>query len=641
VPTSSTTRRSAATSKADALLRLALEASSEVIFTTDRDGVFNYVNPEFVKVYGYTPSEVIGLATPRMLKGGGTSPQEYDTFWRQLADQRVVRREFVNKTKDGAMVHVESSANPIVENGTCVGFLAVQHDITQRKATETALRESEARYRTLAEAAHDSIFIVNRRSEIEYANAVSADRFGIRREDVIGRRLDDVFPPAAAAEMWREIALVFESGRRHSFESRFNTPRGELWLETWLVPMPDTGAGCNAVMGVARDISDRALLQQQFVQAQKMEAIGRLAGGIAHDFNNLLTAILGYSELLLDRVRGDESLAGDVEEVKKAGERAARLTKQLLAFSRQQVLEPQIVDLNAVVAELTKLLDRVIGEDVRLEVVTYPGLLRVRVDPGQVEQLILNLAVNARDAMPQGGSLRITTASAAIDEDFARRHAGAVPGQFVAISVADNGCGMSSDVLAHVFEPFFTTKPAGKGTGLGLSTVFGVVRQSGGFVAVDSAVGVGTTFTAYLPVTADSSPLGAAVVATTDGSGKETILLVEDEVGVRQLMQRTLERRGYRVLAATSAADAMRVAESADQIDLLLSDVVMPDASGPELAQRMLRLRPALRVLYVSGFPNRVGAAGSGLSRHAAMLPKPFAPHVLALKVRECLDTRS
>ncbi len=610
-----------------------------MIFTTDREGVFNYVNPEFVKVYGYTPSEVVGRATPRMLKGGRTSSDEYDAFWRQLANQQVVRREFVNKTKDGAMVHVESSANPIVENGMCVGFLAVQRDITRRKATETALRESEARYRTLAEAAHDSIFIVNRRSEIEYANAVSAERFGVRT-DAIGRKLDEVFPPKAAAEMWRELCQVFDTGRRHSFESRFDSPRGALSLETWLVPMPDTGAGCNAVMGVARDITDRALLQQQFVQAQKMEAIGRLAGGIAHDFNNLLTAILGYSELLLDRVRGDESLAADVEEVKKAGESAARLTKQLLAFSRQQVLAPQVVDLNAIVAELKKLLDRVIGEDVRLDVVTYPGLLRVRVDPGQVEQLILNLAVNARDAMPQGGTLRITTASATIDDDFARRHAGAVPGQFVAISVADDGCGMSADVLAHIFEPFFTTKPVGKGTGLGLATVFGVVRQSGGFLTVDSVLGVGTTFTAYLPVTAER-PVGAENAATTDGTGTETILLVEDEEGIRQLMQRTLERRGYRVLAATSAADALRLAESADQIDLLLSDVVMPDVSGPELAQRMLRLRPAMQVLYVSGFPNRVGAGSTGLSRHAAMLPKPFAPHTLALKVRECLDTRS
>jgi two-component system cell cycle sensor histidine kinase/response regulator CckA len=553
----------------------------------------------------------------------------------------VVRREFVNKTKDGVMVHVESSANPIVDNGMCVGFLAVQRDITRRKETETALRESEARYRTLAEAAHDSIFIVNRRGQIEYVNAVSLERFGLRSQSVIGRTIEEVFPPAAAAEIWRQLSHVFETRQRHSVEARFNTPQGELWLETWLVPMPDTGTGCDAVMGVARDISDRALLQQQFAQAQKMEAIGRLAGGIAHDFNNLLTAILGYSELLLDRVRGDESLAADVEEVKKAGESASRLTKQLLAFSRQQALAPQIVDLNAIVAELKKLLDRVIGEDVHLDVVTYPGLLRVRVDPGQVEQLILNLAVNARDAMPQGGNLRIATASATIDDDFARRHAGAVPGQYVAISVADNGCGMSSDVLAHMFEPFFTTKPVGKGTGLGLATVFGVVRQSGGFLTVDSAVGVGTTFTAYLPVTTENHSDGSADTAVRDATGKETILLVEDEAGIRRLMQRTLERRGFRVLAATSAADAMRWAESPEHIDLLLSDVVMPDVSGPELAQRMLRLRPAMRVLYVSGFPNRVGSGSSGLSRNAALLPKPFAPHVLALKVRECLDTRS
>jgi two-component system, cell cycle sensor histidine kinase and response regulator CckA len=633
-----------ATSERDALsrLRLALEASGEVIFTTDTAGVFTYVNPEFEKVYGYSSSEVVGRSTPRLLKGGATSVDEYRSLWQKLANHEVVLREFVNSTKDGRLVQVESSANPIVEDGICVGFLAVQRDITHRKAIETALRESEARYRTLAEAAPDSIFIVNRDATIEYANAISAERFGLRAEDVVGRTLHEVLPAGPASDIWRELLQVFETGQRHSFEATFGTPKGDLWLEAWLVPMPLDGSGRSAVMGVARDISDRVRLQQQFVQAQKMEAIGRLAGGIAHDFNNLLTAILGYSELLLDRVRHDASLAADVEEVKKAGERASRLTKQLLAFSRQQVLEPQVVDLNAIVTEMQKLLVRVIGEDVRLDVITEPGLLRVTVDPGQIEQLILNLAINARDAMPQGGSLRITTATATVDEELARRHHGASPGQFVAVSVADSGCGMPADVLAHIFEPFFTTKPAGKGTGLGLATVFGVVKQSGGFMTVASTVGAGSTFTAYVPVTSKSTDASRPQEPGTDGMARETILLVEDEVGIRQLMQRTLERRGYTVLAATSGDDAMRIAGSwSGEIHLLLSDVVMPDVSGPALAQRMIRLRPLMRVLYVSGFPNRVGAGTHVLSRHAALLSKPFAPHALALKVRECLDTRS
>jgi PAS domain S-box-containing protein len=622
-------------------LRMALEASGEVIFMTDDGGVINYVNPEFVRVYGYTAAEVVGIHTPRILKGGGTPADDYATFWNRLTSHEVVRREFVNRTKSGAMVHVESSANPIVANGACIGFLAVQRDVTQRKAIETALRESEDRYRTLAEAAHDSIFIVNRESEIVYANAVSLERFGKRMDEALGRKLHDVFPPATAAEMWRELTEVFDTGERRRFETHFDTARGELWLETWVVPMPDEGAGLSAVMGVSRDISERKQLEQQFVQAQKMEAIGRLAGGIAHDFNNLLTAIMGYSELLVPRVRQDASLASDVEEIRKAGERASRLTRQLLAFSRQQVLEPRILDVNVLVNDLKNMLDRLIGEDVHIEVETEPDLESVKADPSQVEQLILNLVVNARDAMPQGGRLRLTTASATLGEEAAKRHDGAAPGRYVSIAIADSGSGMSPEVLAHIFEPFFTTKPAGKGTGLGLATVFGVVKQSGGYLTIESALGAGTTITAHLPVAAESRGASAAPRRGAIENGHETILLVEDEPGIRRLMQRVLEDRGYRVLAADSALHAMALAESSPgDIDLLLSDVIMPDTSGPELAQRIVRVRPAIRVLYVSGFPNRLGLGG-GVSSRAAFLPKPFAPQALALKVRECLASRS
>jgi PAS domain S-box-containing protein len=621
---------------------MALEASGEVIFMTDSRGVINYVNPEFERVYGYAAAEVVGVHTPRVLKSGETPSDEYAAFWRHLSNHTVVRREFVNRTKTGKTVHVESSANPIIADGACVGFLAVQRDITQRRAIETALRESEARYRTLADAAHDSIFIVNRDAEIEYANTATLERFGKRSEEALGRTLYDVFPAATATEMWRGLVQVFETGERHQFETRFDTPRGDLWLETWVVPMPGGGAGPVAVMGVSRDISERKRLEQQFVQAQKMEAIGRLAGGIAHDFNNLLTAIMGYSELLVPRVRQDASLAADVEEIRKAGERASRLTRQLLAFSRQQVLEPRILDLNVVVNDLKNMLDRLIGEDVHIEVVTEPDLECVKADPGQVEQLILNLVVNARDAMPQGGRLRLTTASATLDEAAARRHDGAAPGRYISIAIADSGCGMSKEVLAHVFEPFFTTKPAGKGTGLGLATVFGVVKQSGGFLTVESAPGAGTTITAHLPVAAENRAPAQSTPRRETENGHETILLVEDEPGIRRLMQRVLEDRGYRVLAADSALHAMALAESSSgDIDLLLSDVIMPDTSGPELAQRIVRFRPAIRVLYVSGFPNRLGLGRGAVSSRAAFLAKPFAPHALALKVRECLASRS
>jgi two-component system cell cycle sensor histidine kinase/response regulator CckA len=620
-------------------LRLAVEASGEVIFMTDADGTITYVNPEFVRLYGYGPSELIGRSTPRILKGGSVSSEDYSSFWRELRSREVVRREFVNRTKAGVTVQIEGSANPILMNGELVGFLAVQRDVTARKATEAALRESEARYRALAEAAHDSIFIVTSDGRIEYANAVSLERFGLQAGS-IGQRLHEVFAPAAADEMWRELSTVFASGARHYFETGFDCPAGEIWLGAWIVPLARDETQPAAVMGVARDITDRKRLEREYAQAQKMEAVGRLAGGIAHDFNNLLTAILGYSEFLVDALRSQPHLAADVNEIKTAGERASRLTRQLLTFSRKQTFSPKVLDLNGVVTELQKMLQRIIGEDVLLDLEAEPQLAPIKVDPGQMEQLIVNLAVNARDAMPRGGSLRIRTANAELDTEFARRHEGAAPGRYVALSVQDSGCGMTADVLAHAFEPFYTTKPEGKGTGLGLSTVYGIVKQSGGYITIDSRPGAGTTVTTYLPVAGEApSALPGDQDPVKRLTGTETILLVEDEPGLRRLMQRTLQQYGYTVLNSLTPLDAIAVAATHPMpIDLLLSDVVMPGLCGPDLAQRIRRLRPAVKVLYVSGFAGHEVFDGGSVAAKGGLLAKPFTPHALATIVRECLD---
>jgi PAS domain S-box-containing protein len=606
---------------------------------TDAQGTITYVNPEFVRVYGYVPSEVVGLTTPRILKGGEVSADEYAMFWEELHHRQVVRREFVNRTKSGATVHIESSANPIVADDQLVGFLAVQRDISDRKATERALRESERRYRALADAAHDSIFIVTPDGRIAYANAASVARFSLRPDQVVGRRLHDVFAPAVADEMWCEVSTVFASGDRHYVEARFDTPAGELWLGTWLVPMSDDAATPDAVLGVARDLTDRKLLEREYAQAQKMEAIGRLAGGIAHDFNNLLTAILGYSELLLERVRQDPALVADVEEVRAAGERASRLTRQLLAFSRKQNLAPQLLSLDTVVKDLHKMLGRVLGEDIHIAIESVPALQQVTADPSQVEQIILNLAVNARDAMPRGGTLRIATANVIIDREYRRRHQDVLEGAYVSLVVQDSGVGMTPEVLARAFEPFFTTKPAGKGTGLGLATVYGIVKQSRGYITIDSELGRGTMVTIYLPaVEAPEGPAKSAPRAVAE-SGTETILLVEDEPGLRRLMQRTLERLGYSVLMTNDVWHALDVAERyAGPIHLLLSDVVMPGLSGPDLAQRLVRVRPEVAVLYVSGFPHHAAGGSGSVGSRTCFLAKPFTPQLLAAKVRQCLD---
>ncbi len=537
---------------------------------------------------------------------------------------------------------------PVVTSTATHQFPTSVRPLAAAFRTEPGPRQRESWYRTLAEAAHDSIYIVNNRGEIVYANAVSLERFGKRSTDVADRaKLSSVFPPATAATMWRELAQVFATGKRHRFETRFDTPSGELWLETWLVPVPEVDGETPAVMGVSRDISDRKLLERQFAQAQKMEAIGRLAGGIAHDFNNLLTAILGYTDLLADRIGSDPALTADLDEVKKAGLRASGLTRQLLAFSRQQKSEPRVLDLNALVGDVRRMLERVIGEDVATKVACPDPVVCIKADPTQIEQLILNLAVNARDAMPKGGRLTISTAVTLIDVAFARRHDDAKPGCYAALSVSDNGCGMSQDVLAHVFEPFFTTKAEGKGTGLGLAIVFAVVKECGGFLTIDSTPGVGTTVTAYFPAAAGAaSTVEAPSMPGTPkaDAGTETILIVEDAPAIRTLMKRTLESRGYHVLVAESALDAPAVAESyPGTIDLLLSDVIMPDLCGPDVAQHIVGLRPEMRVLYVSGFTNFSARVDNGfnLTRKTSFLPKPFTPHALAAKVRECLTARS
>ena len=389
-----------------------------------------------------------------------------------------------------------------------------------------------------------------------------------------------------------------------------------------------------------REKAERKQLEQQLRQAQKMEAIGQLTGGIAHDFNNMLTVILGYSELLLKSLLPDAPLRDHVEQVKEAGERAAALTGQLLAFSRKQVLQPKVLDLNAVLTNMDRMLQRLIGEDIALVAVPSPGLWRVYADPSQVEQVIMNLAVNARDAMPQGGKLTIETANVDLDAAYVRQHPGSKAGPHVMLAVSDTGCGMDAATQAHIFEPFFSTKEPGKGTGLGLSTVYGIVKQSGGYVWVYSEVGRGTAFKIYLPRIEDAVETvepGVAPARTVRGS--ETILLAEDDNRVRALIRSTLQANGYTVLEAHHGKHAIQVCEQhAGPIHLLVTDVVMPEMSGRELAERLKPSHPNIKVLFMSGYTDKAIVHNGELDPGIAFLQKPFTPDVLARKVREVLD---
>jgi PAS domain S-box-containing protein len=509
-----------------------------------------------------------------------------------------------------------------------------------RKRQEEALRASEARHRSLVESAV----------------------YGMYRSTIDGKFLDVnpalvkmlAYPSAedlVSVDMARDLYVEPEQ-RQTVIDAHLQTGHIESCEVRWKrkdgrpitvrlsgnVFKNELGEALGFEM-IAEDITERRTLEEQLRQSQKMEAVGRLAGGIAHDFNNLLTVIRGYSELVLDELGSADPLRNEVSEIQKAADRAASLTRQLLAFSRQQVLAPKILDLNLVVNNMDKLLHRLIGEDVDLFTVLEPGLGRVKADPGQIEQVIMNLAVNARDAMPQGGKLTIETANTDLDENYSRDHIAVKPGCYVMIAVSDTGVGMNDKVRARIFEPFFTTKEVGKGTGLGLSTVYGIVKQSGGYVWVYSEVGKGSSFKIYLPRVDAPAELAPSHAGTPARRGTETVLLVEDEDGVRALMRHVLHKHGYYVLEARHGGEALLTCERhQDKIDLLLTDVVLEQMSGRELAQRLQKLRPAMKVLYVSGYADDAIVHHGVLNAGMSFLQKPFTTEALARKIRYILD---
>jgi signal transduction histidine kinase len=394
------------------------------------------------------------------------------------------------------------------------------------------------------------------------------------------------------------------------------------------------------VQGIARDVTERKLLEEQLRQSQKMEAIGQLAGGVAHDFNNLLTAINGYSSLALQRLEDGHPIKSYLEEVKKAGDRAANLTRQLLAFGRKQILQPLALNLNSVVSDMNKMLRRLIGEDILLTAKLSSDIGKVMADPGQIEQVLLNLIVNARDAMPRGGNLTIETRNVELDEEYGSKHVGVVPGKYVLLAVSDTGEGMSQEVQRRIFEPFFTTKEKGKGTGLGLSTVYGIIQQSGGNIWVYSESGKGTTFKVYLPrVVSETAESGEKTLELAPRGGTETVLLVEDEAVVRGLARRILEQAGYSVIEAAKGDEALQACEEhGDEIDLLLTDVVMPEMSGKDLADRLRSQHPELRMLFMSGYTDEAIVHHGVLDSTVEFIQKPFTPSGLLKKVRDVLD---
>jgi two-component system, cell cycle sensor histidine kinase and response regulator CckA len=550
----------------------------------------------------------------------------------------------VEAMKSGAADYL-SKANVSVETleRAVRHAFALHEQDRQRRQAEDALRASEERFRALVENSSDGLLLIDSEARVTYTTPASERHFGWKADQMIGRSVFDFLDPEDRETVSvRMTEALRRPGRVVTAEGRFRHADGSWRIMEGVAVNRLTDRSVRAIIVNVRDLTERRKLEDQLRQSQKMEAIGQLAGGIAHDFNNLLTAILGYCNLMLDDIPMDNPLRTDLEEIRHAGERAAALTRQLLAFSRRQMLQPQIVDINAIVRQLEKLLRRLLSADVELVTALAPSLPTVKVDPVSIEQVLMNLAVNARDAMPHGGRLTIETAAVDLDEGYTVNHAGVVPGRYIMIALSDTGEGMDEATRSRIFEPFFTTKEQGKGSGLGLATVYGIVKQSGGHIWVYSEPGHGTVFKVYLPhAEAATAALPRDEQPAALKKGWETVLLVEDENAVRALAREVLRRHGYVVLEARHGVDALRLAERhPDDIHLMITDVVMPHMGGRELAERLATARPKMKVLFMSGYTDQ-----AVMHRHitpgSAFLQKPFTPEAFARKVRMVLDAEA
>ena len=523
----------------------------------------------------------------------------------------------------------------------------LQTEVLDRKAAEAELAKQRSFLRQVIDLNPNFIFAKDRDGRFTLVNQALADAFGTSVADLLGKTDNDLTPQTEEIDHFRNDDLEVFNTLREKFipEETITNQQGEvLWLQTVKRPILSDDGTATQILGIATDITARkkteealSRSEEQLRQAQKMEAVGKLAGGVAHDFNNLLTAIIGHSEMCLRRLTREDGLYSHVEQIQKAGDRAAGLTRQLLAFSRKQILQPKVIDLNSIVGDLSLMLQRLIGEDIDLMMRLAPNVGKVKADPNQVEQVLMNLAVNARDAMPNGGKLTIETSNVYLSDEFASDHVTVASGHYVMLAVSDSGVGMDAATKARIFEPFFTTKEVGKGTGLGLSTVYGIVKQSGGSIWVYSELGSGTTFKIYLPLVADQvEQVETRRQAILKGEG--TILLVEDEDVVREMVAETLKDCGYMVLIAGNGPAALDLSdEFSGEIKLMLTDVVMPQMSGRQLTEKLSPKRPSMKVLYMSGYTDDAIVRHGVLEEGTAFIGKPFSPDALVLKIGELL----
>ncbi|MEO7793853.1 MAG: PAS domain S-box protein [Thermoanaerobaculia bacterium] len=625
-----------------ARLAAIVDCSEDAIFSMSLDGTILTWNSGAERLYGYSASEAIGQ-NRTFLAPAEASVEIAEAVAKAVRGEPGEALETRRIRKDGTVFEVSLTASPMTDSsGQVTGISAIARNITTRKKAEAALRAAEERTQFILQNASVGVWDMDYASGVLKWSGTMEAQYGLSPGTFGGtfKAFVEGIHPEDRTSVLQSVREAMASGSDFAFLHRTLRPDGTIrWLNAVGRTILDAEGDPLRAVGISLDVTERREMEQQFHQAQKMEAIGQLAGGVAHDFNNLLTIILGNCELMLDERDPADPLHADLAEIQKAGQSAASLTRQLLAFSRQEIIEPTLLDLNEVLAGMRAMLRRLIREDVTIELRLRPAPASIKADRSQIEQLILNLAVNARDAMPKGGTLTIEIGSAELNSECPISHGSVNPGPFVSLSVIDTGEGMTAEVQSRLFEPFFTTKEVGKGTGLGLAMVHGIVRQNGGCIDVISGLGTGTTLRTYFPQV-DSAEMAAFASPPVPRAraGGETVLVVEDQEGLRLLTRKLLQRLGYTVLVAQSAGEALRLFEENPAVDVVLTDVVMPGGSGPDLTCRLLELWPDLKVIYMSGYTDDTIVRHGVLEPGVAFLQKPFSSDALGRKIREILD---
>jgi two-component system cell cycle sensor histidine kinase/response regulator CckA len=627
-----------------------VESSDDAILGKTLDGIITSWNKGAEKIYGYVENEVIGQPIS-ILVPTDRQDEAPQILGRLARGEAVDHYETVRRRKDGQEIQISLTISPIRNlAGRITGASSIARDVTERKRVERELLESEERFRELTENIHEVFWV----SDLEKTQMIYVSP---AYERIWGRSCESLY---ASPKSWTEAIHPEDKGRvvavmannslqvSHDITYRIVRPDGSIrWIRDRAFPVHDAAGRVIRKAGIAEDVTERRQLEMQLRQAQKMEAVGQLAGGVAHDFNNLLGVILNYATFVREELTDADAarwgpVREDVEQIEQAARRATDLTHQLLAFARREVIHPEVISLGDSVRDTQQLLRRSLGEHIELSTSLEDELWPVLADPGQMEQILVNLAVNARDAMPGGGRLLIETANVDVDESYASTRPGLEPGRYVQLRVSDNGEGMDTQTLERAFEPFYTTKPKGEGTGLGLATIYGIITQAGGYVRLYSERGFGTACTVMLPATEAQAPI-ARPPDERDLSGRgEFVLVVEDEDGIREVARRVLDRGGYRVLTAASGQEAIELVHAHDgPIDLLITDVIMPGMMGHEVAAEIAALRPSTRIMYMSGYAQPLVGPSQGLPEDTILIEKPFTERSLMLKVREALGAQA